>query len=46
MAPLSCSTQIAQPRRLRIDGRLSFVVSIENRSSRDESFAPALVPRG
>jgi hypothetical protein len=29
MAPASCSTEIAQPRRLRIAGRRSFVISIE-----------------
>jgi hypothetical protein len=40
MVPASCSTEIAQPRSVRVAGRLSFVISIELAPTWDESFAP------
>ena len=40
MAPASCKTWMAQPRRLRIGGRSSFVISIEITPAWDESFRP------
>jgi hypothetical protein len=37
IAPASCSTEIAQPRRVRIAGLLSFVINIELAFREDES---------
>jgi hypothetical protein len=46
MAPASCSTDIAQPRSVRIAARRSFVISIENAPIGDESSRHAFVPAG
>lgn len=38
IAPASCSTEIAQPRSVRIADRRSFVINIETAPAGDESF--------
>jgi hypothetical protein len=44
MAPASCSTEIAQPRSVRIAGRRSLVINIEIAPAQDESLRPQFVP--
>jgi hypothetical protein len=46
VAPASCSTEIAQPRSVRIAGRLSLAISIELLLPGTNPSRPFAVPRG